>query len=259
MTRTFILTLAILSITACVPAPKVDIGVDSGQIQFNGQRAFELESEFATTFKNRDSGTAANKAAAEWIKAKFESVGWTCHLDEWEVVLYSEDVPLRNVVCELRGQSPRQILAVAHHDQAPETIEGADNDASGISILLHMAEIFASEEAPPYSLVFVATDAEEWGMLGTLRYVQTHPDTTNIIAGMSLDNLGHPYYAGMNMELTGQGKGYGPIWLALTTRASAQAVGSEWDVYLPAAIDQIIIKTTNKDVVGNRTCDVKLG
>ena len=235
----FIITLAALTLTACVPTPKITPGIEPDQIQFNGEKAFALETEFATTFKNRDSGTAANKAAAKWVKTKFEISGWNCRMDEWDVVLYSKDVPLRNVVCELPGKSPKQILVVAHHDQSPETIEGADNDASGISIMLHMAENFAAEEQLPYSLVFVSTDAEEWGMLGTLRYVQTHPDTANIIAGMSLDNLGHPYYSGVRMELLGQRKGYAPLWLALTSQVAAKAAGSDWQVYLPPIADQI--------------------
>jgi hypothetical protein len=234
------ITLVLFLLTACVPAPKITTNISPEHIQFNGEAAFELQTEFATTFNNRDSGTATNKAAAEWVMAKFQSVGWDCHMDEWSVVLYSEDVPLRNAVCTLPGLSEQQILVVAHHDQAPETIEGADNDASGISIMLEMAKNFAAEKPLPYSLVFVSTDAEEWGMLGTLRYVQTHPDRQNIIAGMSLDNLGHPYYSAIRMELLGQRKGYGPIWLALTSVHAAQAVDSKWQVHLPPLADQII-------------------
>lgn len=86
------------------------------------------------------------------------SYGWTCQIDEWSTVNYSKSLSLRNVVCSLPGTSPKEILVVAHHDQAPKTIEGADNDASGIAILMQLAEIFGSEDQKPYTLVFVATD-----------------------------------------------------------------------------------------------------
>jgi hypothetical protein len=79
-------------------------------------------------------------------------------------------------------------------------------------------------------------------MIGSKRFVETHPNTDNVIAGISLDNLGRDYYDGMNMELIGQYRNYGPIWLALTARAASRAArsaGVEWDVYLRAPFDQI--------------------
>ena len=116
------------------------------------------------------------------------------------------------------GASEKEILVIAHLDQASTTVQGADNDGSGIAILLHLAEIFTAEKDRSYTLTFVATDAEEYGMIGAQRYVGTHPNTENIIAGISLDNLGRNYYDGMNMELIGQYRNYGPIWLALTAQ-----------------------------------------
>ena len=94
------------------------------------------------------------------------------------------------------------------------TVEGADNDGAGIAILLELAAVFAGEGTPRHTLTFAATDAEEYGMLGSLRYIQTHPNTEEIVAGISMDNLGRFYYDGMNMELVGQFRGYGPVWLA---------------------------------------------
>ncbi len=91
----------------------------------------------------------------------------------------------------------------------------------------------------PYTLVFVSTDAEELGMVGSGRYVQTHPNPSNIIAGFSLDNVGRPYYDGVTMELTGQYRKFGPLWLALTVREAALHTGNEWKVNITALLDQI--------------------
>jgi Zn-dependent M28 family amino/carboxypeptidase len=105
----------------------------------------------------------------------------------------------------LQAAGPRiEILVIAHHDQAMTTIQGADNDAAGIAILMHLGEIFSKEKPLPYTLVFVATDAEEYGMIGTGRYIETHPDPKNIIAGFSMDNVGRYYYDGVKMEQVGQ-------------------------------------------------------
>lgn len=217
----------------------VPVAFDAAQIRFSGVRALELETEFVQRFPSRHSGQPNNSAAAEWLLQRFSTLGLGCRLDEWQVINYSRPVEFNNVVCSLPGESGKEIMVYAHLDQAPTTIQGADNDGSGIGILLHLAEIFAAEPEHKYRLSFVATDAEEYGMLGAGRYIETHPDRRKVIAGISLDNLGRPYYDGMNMELIGQFKGYGPIWLALATRQAARSAGARWDVNLRAPFDQI--------------------
>jgi len=234
----FVMILGLL-LTACQAQKTPPITYDAGKLQFSGERALEVETDFVTQFPGRHSGQPNNRLAAEWLLGRFSELGWDCHMDEWEIFNYSRIVPLNNVVCRLAGESDQEILVTAHLDQASTTIQGADNDGSGIAILLQLAEIFAMEESRAYTLTFVATDAEEYGMIGSRRYVETHTRPENILAGISLDNLGRDYYDGMNMELIGQYGGYGPIWLALTAQESARAAGAEWKVNLRAPFDQI--------------------
>ena len=234
----FLMVLGLL-LTACQAETIPPVSYDPNGLQFSGELAMEIETEFVTQFPGRHSGQPNNRLSAEWLLERFSELGWDCHIDEWEIINYSRPVPLNNVVCLLPGESGKEILVTAHLDQASTTIEGADNDGSGIAILLHLAEIFAAEKDRPYTLAFVATDAEEYGMIGAQRYVETHPNTENIIAGISLDNLGRNYYDGMNMELIGQYRNYGPIWLALTARESARAAGIPWQVNLRAPFDQV--------------------
>jgi hypothetical protein len=236
------LALLILALTlaACSPAPDVPAQYDPSEMRFSGERAFEIEKEFVTTHINRVSGTEESRLATEWLYEQFSASGWSCNFDEWETVLYSETIDLRNVVCVLPGESEKEILVLAHHDIAPTTIQGADNDGSGVAILLHLAEIFAAEGQPKYTLVFVSDDAEEYGMIGSKRYVDTHPNPDNIIAGISLDNLGRPYYNSMVTELIGQFEGYAPVWIALAAREAAEAAGAEWEVLLKGPIDQVL-------------------
>lgn len=238
-TVTFFLISLGLLLTACQAEQPPAVTYKPGNLQFSGERALEIETEFVTQFPGRHSGQPNNHLAADWLLARFTDSGWDCYIDTWEIINHSRPVQLNNVVCMLPGQSEKEILVVAHLDQASTTIQGADNDGSGIAILLQLADIFAAEEVRPYSLVFVATDAEEYGMIGSQRYIETHPNTENILAGISLDNLGRDYYKGMNMELIGQYRGYGPIWLALTARESARAADITWDVYLRPLIDQV--------------------
>ena len=241
MNPRIILSLSILALllAACSAAPEVLASYDPSDLRFDGERAYAIEDEFVTGFPNRVSGSEQTRLAAEWLQEQFTQNGWSCQIDEWEVINYSRPTPMRNVACRLPGASPREILVIAHHDIAPTTIHGADNDGLGIAILLQLAEIFASEGQPPYTLVFVATDGEEYGMLGSGRYIETHPDRGNIIAAFSLDNLGRYYYDAMNMELIGQYRRFGPLWLAMLAREAARAVDGLWQVNLRSLIDQV--------------------
>ena len=234
-----LLSVIVLLLAACSSEPVPQVTYDPANLRFDGQSAYAIENEFVTGFTNRVSGSEQTRLATEWLQERLAGYGLNCQTDQWTVINYSRPTPLHNVVCRLPGDSPQEIVVVAHHDIASTTVEGADNDGAGIAILLQLAEIFAAEGKLPYTLVFVASDGEEYGMLGTGRFIETHPDPKNIIAAFTLDNLGKYYYDAMNMETIGQYRRFSPLWLALLARASAGAGDGLWQVNLPPLIDQI--------------------
>lgn len=65
------------------------------------------------------------------------------------------------------GQKP-PILIGAHYDAVPGT-PGADDNATGVAVLLELAKAFAAEP-PTYPVRLVAFDMEEYGMLGSSQY-----------------------------------------------------------------------------------------
>lgn len=229
-----------LALAACVSAPVTDVLVDPASIAFSGERALELVTEFALAFPDRDSGQPNNAAAAAWLEQRFTALGLACRVDRWETVNYGRVMPMQNVVCELPGARPEQIVLVAHLDQSPRTVQGADNDASGIGVLLHLAEVFAAEPTRGYGLVFVASDGEEYGMLGTRRFLATHPDPSRLVAGLSLDNVGKWFYRGVDLDPRGQFRGYGALWFQLLVRDTAVAVGETPAPRVYGLLDQVL-------------------
>jgi hypothetical protein len=223
------LFISVLLLIGCQSLPDSNISFDAAGLQFSGEQALALEETFVTQFPNRASGMPNVALGTRWLQQQFESYGLSCATDEWQATLYSKPVPMKNIVCSLPGSTDHEIVLLAHHDQSPQTIYGADNDGSGIAILLHLAQLFAREPRPPYTLVFLATDGEEWGMLGSRRYVQQHPHLERIIAAVSLDNLGKYFYDGLEMSPIGQYNGYGPAWLLQAARDSAAAAAAAGD------------------------------
>ena len=217
-----------------LPAPKYDIRVDRGDLVFSGERAYELAAGFATRFTYRHSGTENNRESALWTRQQFAALGYDTEIDEFGATLYGRSVPLQNVVAVKPGRSEEAIAIAAHLDQARTTVQGADNDASGMGIMLHLAELFQNIDTK-YTLIFIATDAEEYGMLGAKHFVETHPLSSRTVMAISLDNVGRYNGEGMHIAAIGQKKGYTPLWLAVLTQDTASKIG----VWRPVFLDPV--------------------
>ncbi len=94
-------------------------------------------------FERRHSGTENNRKAVQYFIDRLSKAGLSCTTDTWTVINYSAPVELQNGICRLAGKDSREIAVIAHHDQSPATVQGADNDASGMAILISLAEVFA--------------------------------------------------------------------------------------------------------------------
>lgn len=216
---------------ACSPAPAPPLAAPLPGLSLSGEAALKLNADYALRFPRRHSGTPNNRAAVDYFVDRLSKAGLSCASDTWTIINYSAPVTLQNGVCRLPGKDSREILIAAHHDQSPATIYGADNDASGMAILILLAEIFAKEPIPSYSLVFLSADAEEYGMLGSKRYVESslrESGPGQIVAGISLDNMGKRWSAGMGYEAIGQFGGYAPAWLISLYQQSARAYPGLW-------------------------------
>ncbi|NJK55376.1 MAG: M28 family peptidase [Pleurocapsa sp. SU_5_0] len=86
------------------------------------------------------------------------------------------------------------ILIGAHYDAVPGT-PGADDNATGVAVLLEMAEVFASNPLK-YPVRLVAFDLEEYGLLGSTAYAKYLKDKQQKLRLMlSLEMLGYCNHA----------------------------------------------------------------
>lgn len=112
-----------------------------------------------------------------------------------------EPVEDRNVVGFFPGSDPEKskevIVYSAHYDHEGvddrgEIYNGADDNASGTSGLLEIAQAFAAAPRPARSVLFLWVSAEEKGLLGSKWYADrpTLPDGARIVANINLDMIG---------------------------------------------------------------------
>jgi hypothetical protein len=83
----------------------------------------------------------------------------------------------------------RDIIISAHWDS--KVGPGADDDASGISVMLELAKYFQQQDSIPFNLKFIAFGAEEVGLLGSQAYLNKHSaEFENCVLNINLDGIG---------------------------------------------------------------------
>ena len=110
-----------------------------------------------------------------------------------------------NVIGILRGRDPKlsneTILLSAHLDHlgvragmpGDNIFNGADDDASGVTAVLELAEALAKGKQPKRSVVFALFGSEEIGGYGA-RYFQEHPPVPveSFVANLEFEMIGRP-------------------------------------------------------------------
>ncbi len=144
-----------------------------------------------------------------------------------------------NVVGILEGSDPLLkadcLVLGAHFDhlgwggpgsgsQRPDTVAihyGADDNASGTSALLELAQKFASQrDHTGRSLVFAFFSGEELGALGSAYFVNNPPvPLSRTVAMLNMDMVGRL----QNRSLTIGGSGTSPAWADLLQRANSDS------------------------------------
>ena len=195
-------------------APRTALAAAAEQFSIERMRS-DIEHLADTRMAGRGLGTPELDRAADYIARQFKAAGlqpggdndsyfqtWQQQVDELD-----DRVALKNVVAILPGNDPRyagQSLVVgAHYDhlglgelsgykEARGQIHpGADDNASGIAVLLEMARSLKANPLPR-TTVFVAFTAEEASLLGSRHYVadvEAYP-VDKIIAMLNLDTVG---------------------------------------------------------------------
>jgi aminopeptidase N len=164
----------------------------------------------------RGFGTPGLDKAADYLSKEFREAGLAPAADEgngflqvWEeTVDPNHRATLKNVVGVIPGANPelasQSVVVGAHYDHLglgwPETRDksqgkvhpGADDNASGVAILLELARVLAKGPKLDRSIVFVAFSGEEEGRLGSRYYVQREKQypAAQCIGMVNMDTVG---------------------------------------------------------------------
>ena len=164
--------------------------------------------------EGRKTGSPGIEKAAQYIEGEFKRIG----LKTFDTLTtYRQNFELRNlsmfnVIGVLEGKSKKDeyVVISGHYDhlgirnkegQTDSIYNGADDDASGTTAVLTLAEYFTKKGNNERTIVFVAFTGEEMGLLGSKHF------------GKNVD--ASKYIAGINIEMIGKDSKFGPktAWL----------------------------------------------
>ncbi|WDF47199.1 M28 family peptidase [Chryseobacterium sp. KACC 21268] len=139
------------------------------------ERVVNIVSTLASDeMKGRKFGTPENDKAAEYIASEFKKDNLDyCFGDSYLIPFEYKGQKGFNVCGIKKGKSEKSLAFSGHFDHigtnnksGDNIYNGADDDASGIATVIGMADYFKDKKTD-YSLVFMAFNAEEIGLIGS--------------------------------------------------------------------------------------------
>jgi len=179
-----------------------------------------IEKLASDDLEGRMSGKEGNKKAAEYIQLEFEKYGLPTMLDKFKIKKGINPGPnkeigddfTQNIYAWIEGSDEKlkdEIVVIGAHmdhigygpsmSRGSNKIKihnGADDNASGTSVLLEVAQAF-SQIKTKRTIVFQAYSGEELGLLGSRHYVDnpkfpiSKPDIKKHVVMINLDMVGH--------------------------------------------------------------------
>jgi aminopeptidase N len=187
-------------------APVFDEAQMKGHVDF-------LASE---SLQGRELGSKGLDKAADYIRAAFKNAGLepggddSSYFQVWQEKTGRANklIDLKNVIGFIPGQNKnwtdQAVIIGAHYDHLglgwPEARKGnegkihfgADDNASGVAVLLELARLLANEYQPERTIIFVAFTGEESGLRGSKYFINNlkRISKSKIIGMINLDTVG---------------------------------------------------------------------
>ncbi len=170
--------------------------------------------------EGRKTGTPGIEKAAKYIENEFKRIGLETYdtlKDYRQTFTFTDrrskkELTTSNIIGILEGKSKKDeyVVVSAHYDhlgirkkegQLDSIYNGANDDASGVTGVLALAEYFKTKGNNERTILFVAFTGEEMGLIGSTHF------------GKGID--ASKFVAGINLEMIGKTPSFGPntAWL----------------------------------------------
>lgn len=164
---------------------------ETGPVEFDGSRAL-TDAQAQVAFGPRTPGSQGHAKVQAWMRAELESAGWIVEVQSSEMMGH----PVENIVAKRSDEAPEIILG-AHYDTRffadndpnlalrTEPVPGANDGASGVSVLLGLARSLPADSVPVWLVFFDSEDngrIDGWDwILGSRAFVAQNPVTPRAV------------------------------------------------------------------------------
>ena len=154
-----------------------------------GEMALVHVDAIANRIGPRSAGTDKEAATMQYLVQVFEQLRYPSQVQPFAAIVKDVTIESANVIAVKQGMSTKEIIVGAHYDSV-KVGQGADDNASGVAVILEVAERLADVETP-YTIRFILFGAEEVGLEGSKFYVSqmTDEQKQNTIGMINLDSV----------------------------------------------------------------------
>ena len=156
-----------------------------------GKEALEHVEVLSGEIGSRVVGTPGEAQAMKYILDQLSSFGYKPEIQTFTYKVKEKEYTSHNIIATKKGESDKEVIVGAHYDSVNSGGSvGADDNASGIGVLLETAKRFA-DQASKFTLKFIAFSAEEVGLKGSKAYAasMTEDQVKNTLAMINMDSL----------------------------------------------------------------------
>jgi len=151
--------------------------------------------------EGRKPGTEGMEKATQYIENEYKRIGLKTFdtLTTYRQNFECKGIKMSNIIGLLEGKSKKDefVIVSAHHDhlgikkdgEGDRIFNGANDDASGVTGVLSLAEYYAKKGNNERSILFVCFTAEEMGLIGS-EYFGKGIDASKFVAGINLELIG---------------------------------------------------------------------
>jgi hypothetical protein len=142
-----------------------------------------------TSWGSRHISQPGNRKAIDYLSRTLRGFGYDVELQEFTP--NNATSPTANVVATLRGTAQADaVYVISSHLDSVQGGPGADDDGSGIAILLELARVLKANPQPA-TIQFAFFTGEESGLLGAREFVRRFvADKINVVGALNNDMVG---------------------------------------------------------------------
>lgn len=200
--------------------------------------------ESLTNFKTRLVGTPDNQKATAQIKDVLQALGFSVTMPCYKAGACS-------VVADKigDGSTDEVIMIMAHLDSVGKNFAGADDNASGVAVMLEVARVL-KDYGNKRTIRFFATNGEESGLYGAAHYAKVLQDSgmiKKIVLAINMDMVGYNSNSVVELETDSQYNslanwfsGLATAYTSLKTKITIGAWGSDHVPFIKGGVPTLL-------------------